>query len=340
MNPIKAMVYALLGVVAVGAGPQSPLQGQNCGTCGQSCPVAPACPSPPNECCHPCTVLVPQTVIEFCPRTITCYRQETRQRMVTVYRDVPTTKTEEEHYTVMVPEVRRRTVVDTINRPVYRDLELRVTAMAPQIEVRQATRTVCRMVPVQEEKTVCETVDRTAAASPVVIHTVGYQRETTVDALPPATTPQDRGPGIEVESSPPPPPPGPAGAAACSTCGQPACNTCAPAVIQRKVCVTCMKPVAQQETIQYAVSQFQPKPRTETVSFYEFQTEKVPREEEYTVEVPQQRVRTREVTVMQTVAEQQPQPYTVTIPYEKQIQVPVPVLRWVAQPAAPSCGNP
>ena len=80
--------------------------------------------------------------------------------MITVYRDVPTTKTVEEEYTVMVPEVRRRTVEDTINRPVYRDIELRVTAMAPQIETRQATRTVCRMVPVQKERTVSETADR------------------------------------------------------------------------------------------------------------------------------------------------------------------------------------
>ena len=158
MNPIKAMTYTLLGVLAVSIGPHSPLQGQSCSTCGQSCEsaAASACPSH----CDDCTVLVPQTVIEYCPKTVTRYRQETRQRMITVYRDVPTTKTVEEEYTVMVPEVRRRTVEDTINRPVYRDVELRITDMAPQIEARQATRTVCRLVPVQEERTVYETADR------------------------------------------------------------------------------------------------------------------------------------------------------------------------------------
>ena len=254
--------------------------------------------------------------------------------MITVYRDVPTTKTVEEEYTVMVPEVRRRTVEDTINRPVYRDVELRITAMAPQIEARRATRTVCRIVPVHEERTVCETVDRSAAssASPAVIHTVSYQRETAVDdaGLPPPTTLQDVPPGVEVElAGPPPPTPpspaGPAGAAACSSCGQPACNTCPPAVVQRKVCVTCMKPVSEQETIEYPLTHFQPKARSETVSYYEYQTEKVARDEEYTVEVPQKKVRTREVTVMRTVAQQQPQEYTVSVSYEVQVQVPVPV---------------
>ena len=87
------------------------------------------------------------------------------------------------------------------------------------------------------------------------------------------------------------------------------------------------------------MTHFQPKARSETVSFYEYQTEKVPREEEYTVEVPQQRVRTREVTVMHTVAKQEPQEYTVSVSYEVQVPVAVPVLRWVSQPAAPSCGT-
>ena len=91
--------------------------------------------------------LAPQVVTEHCLRTITHYRRETRQRMVTVYRDVPTTKTVKEEYTVMVPETRTRTVTETVNRPVSRQIELRKTAMTPQIESRQSTRTVCRMAP-------------------------------------------------------------------------------------------------------------------------------------------------------------------------------------------------
>ena len=100
-----------------------------------------------------------------------------------------------------------------------------------------------------------------------------------------------------------------------------------------------MKPVSEQQTIQYPVTHFQPKARSETVSFYEYQPEKVARDEEYTVEVPHKKVRTREVTVVRTVAEQQPQRYTVSVPYEVQVQVPVPVLRWVPQPVTPSCGR-
>ena len=144
-------------------------------------------------------------------------------------------------------------------------------------------------------------------ASPVVIHTVGYQRETAVDAASAADNATGHAPGRRGRIGGPPPPPARAGAARVQFVRPTGVQHCAPAVIQRKVCVTCMKPVVQQETIEYPVTHFQPKPRSETVSFYEYQTEKVAREEEYTVEVPQQRVRTREVTVMQTVAEQQPQ---------------------------------
>ena len=45
MNPIKVMAYVMLGVLAVSVGPQASLQGQSCGTCGQSCESAPVCPT-------------------------------------------------------------------------------------------------------------------------------------------------------------------------------------------------------------------------------------------------------------------------------------------------------
>jgi hypothetical protein len=68
------------------------------------------------------------------------------------------------------------------------------------------------------------------------------------------------------------------------------------------------------------------------------------REEEYTVEVPQKRTRTREVTVMRTVAVEEKEQYQVTLPYQEQIEVSVPRLRWVPQtitapPATPNCGG-
>ena len=54
--------------------------------------------------------------------------------MVLVNRDVPVIKNTEEEYTVMVPQTRTRTIEETINHPVFRDISLRKTDMAPQIE--------------------------------------------------------------------------------------------------------------------------------------------------------------------------------------------------------------
>ncbi len=79
----------------------------------------------------------------------------------------------------------------------------------------------------------------------------------------------------------------------------------------------------------------------QNVSYYEFQPEIVTHEEQYTVEVPEKRVRTRQVTEMRTITEEKPETYTVLVPYHEKVQVPCPVLRCVAKritlPAAPSC---
>ena len=90
------------------------------------------------------------TEYQTCWRTR--YRSEVRQRMVTVYRDVPTTRTVQEEYTVMVPQTRTRTVAETINHPVYGDIQLRTTAMTPEVDVRQTTQTVTQMVAFQEAR--------------------------------------------------------------------------------------------------------------------------------------------------------------------------------------------
>jgi hypothetical protein len=235
----------------------------------------------------------------------------------------------------MVPERRTRTGVETINHPVYRDIELRKTTVVPQIEAREASHTVCRMVPVEEEQTVCEVVDRVASAGPTVIRTAAYQRESAepVPALPPP--PADR-------NAPPLPPtaPSPAVAPPGGACCQTTCQTC-PMVVQRKVNVTCMRPVSERETVQYPVAHMQPTARLETVSFYEFQPEKISHEEQYVVDVPERRVRTRQVTETRTVPVSQRVPYTILVPYHEQVEVPVSVLRCIPQqitvPAAPPC---
>jgi hypothetical protein len=308
MNIIKNIVYVTLGLLVAVAALQIPLQAQTCDKC--AAPAAPACQPPPAE----CTVWVPQIVFENRTVTVARYRHETRERMVLVNRDVPVIKNIEEEYTVMVPQTRTRTVEDTINHPQYHDIVLRKTDMAPQIEARQSTRTVCRLVSFQEEKTVYDTVN---------------QCDQNANATPPPTS--------QIAASPA----DPANPGGCTTCAQPACNTCTQVTVPRKITTTCTKPVNEQETVQYPVTRFQPSAQLQNVSYYEFQPEIVTHEEQYTVQVPEKRVRTRQVTEIRTVAEEKPEKYTVLVPYHEKVQVPCPVLRCVpervALPAAPSC---
>lgn len=143
MNASRKIICALVGPALVLAASAGRMPGQGCDPCGVPCEPA------------TCTVLMPQVVTEYQARTIVRYRPEVRQRMVTVYRDVPAVKTVQEEYTVMVPRTETRKVVDTINHPVWGDIQLRAVSMTPEIEPRQATYTVTQMVPVQEERTEC-----------------------------------------------------------------------------------------------------------------------------------------------------------------------------------------
>jgi hypothetical protein len=327
------IVLATTAVLAVTTSPQAPLQAQWFGPC---CQMAPVCPSPPVE----CTVWVPKVVTERCLQTVTRYRRENRERTVVTYRDVPFTKTVEEPYTVMIPQTRTRTVSEIVNHPVYRDIELRKTAMTPRIETRQATRPVCRVVPVQEERTVCEVPDPCASQAPAVLGTVTQTGAIpvrnaalvrTVAERPAVERADPNAPPPPVPEAPPvsPPKSGPANTLPPPGCASP-CVTCAP-VIQRKVKVTCWKPVYEQETIQYPVTHLQPNARLETVSFYEFRPETVTRQEHYVVQVPEARVRTREVTATRTVPEERREPYSVLVPYHEKVWVSVPRVEYVPE---------
>lgn len=134
MNIEKNIMRALLGLSVAVIGLRIPLRAQTCDTCAQ--PAAESCQAPPKE----CTVWVPQIVFENRTILVARYRHEIRERTALVNRDVPVIKNIEEQYTVMVPQTRTRTVEDTINHPIYRDISLRKTDMTPQIETRQATR--------------------------------------------------------------------------------------------------------------------------------------------------------------------------------------------------------
>ena len=306
MNNRAMRFYALLWLplMLVAWSGRSP--GQECGTCDpcNSCdarnPCAPPCPP------ATCTVVVPKMVTEYQARYVTRYRPETRERMVTVYRDVPSTENVPEYYTVLVPQKRTRTVVDTINHPVYGDIELRTTSMTSAVDVRQAVQTVTRLVPVQEQR----------------VAPCGCSPTPTPSVAPVAPSPVPPPPPTAAQVPPAGDPP--AVAAPCNTCGNP-CATCS-------TCVTCWKPVSEQVKVQYPVTQFKPESRVDTVSFYEFQPEKKFRQESYVVEVPEERTRTRQITVMRPVTEQQPERYTVMVPYQERILVPVTTCRCVEQP--------
>lgn len=269
----------------------------------ECCVVYDPCLPPP---CAPlvCTVLVPQTVTEYRTQTVTRYRPEVRERMVTVYRQVPATETIEEEFVVMVPETRTRTVTDTINTPVYGDIQLRVTKMASQVEPRQRTQTVTRMISVHEMR--CEPGCPQPAAP-------GW----------PTIAPNEQA----IDAPPPPPSPDAAPPQTTYVSGG-ACGGCAP----RTVCITTWKPVSQDVTVQYAVTHLEPSSRLRPVSFYEYKTETQDREEQYVVDVPQIRTRTREIAVTRTIADQQPERYTEMVPYQEKIQVPIVTRRYVEQP--------
>ncbi len=331
MSAIRFIGIALLGSSLITTALGAPLRGESCVNPGQACaqPCASDCSPPPQS----CTIMVPQVVTEQRTMTVTRYREETRERVVQTYRDVPVTKNVEEEYTVMVPQTRTRTIEDVINHPAYHDIELRKTKMIPTVEARQTKRTVCRLEPFQEERTVCETVNSCISNPP---QPANWPADYSVPPPPPSTT----------DLQAPPPPQSikfaSLSTAAChdDSCDQKPCEAC-PAQIQRKINVTVMKPVNEVETIDYPVASFKPDSLMQTVSYYVFDQERVTRKEQYTVQVPERRTRIRQTTVTERVPEQQREEYTVMVPYLAQVQYPVKTLRYVpktvTKPIAQPC---
>ena len=330
MNTMRSMCIAALGFLLMAAAPRTALRGQSCDDHGRACvhPCVNECQPPPQT----CTILVPQVVTEHRTMTVTRYRQETRERIVQTYRDVPVTKNVEEEYTVMVPQTRTRTVEDVINHPAIHDIGLRKTKMIPVVEARQTKRTVCRLEPFQEERTVCESVNTCVPGSS---QPANGPADSNLPPPPPSTTDVQTPPRLSIKL------------ASLSTtasqdesCSQKVCDSC-PTQIQRKINVTVMKPVSEVETIDYPVTSFKSDSLMQTVSYHLFDPEKVMREEQYTVQVPEKRTRTKQITVSERVPEQRREEYTVTVPYLEQVQVPVKTVRYVpktiTEPIAPPC---
>lgn len=100
------------------------------------------------------TIMVPTTVLETRQTQSVEYRDEVRERSVTVYEQVPETKQVTTQATVMVPETRQRLETYTVQVPVVRTVPQSVTVQSLQTERRVGTRRITRCVPGTEIRTV------------------------------------------------------------------------------------------------------------------------------------------------------------------------------------------
>ncbi len=265
------------------------------------------------------TVLCPTWVTEKRTVTVTECRPETRQRAYTVCRLVPETTQVERQCTIMVPQVQKRVEQYTVCRPVWKEEQREYTVMVPHTETRQGTRRVCRMVAVQQTKTVCEDQGH-------------WEERPVAPCCPPTCAPAPCGPAQQAAT----------------------CRVWVPKVVQKQVPVTCMQPQWVEEPCTYCVTVCKPEKRVCTVRVCHF--EKVPMQREvcYTVCVPQVVKRVENVTVCKTVTEQKTCNYTVMVPHQVQKEVEVQVCKMVekkvqvlvcpqpcCQPAccAPACGK-
>lgn len=100
------------------------------------------------------TIMVPTTTLETRQSQTVEYRDEVRERTVTVFDQVPETKRITTEQTVLVPETRHRTEEYTVQVPVVRTVRQNVTVQNVQMETRVGTRRIARYVPGTELQTV------------------------------------------------------------------------------------------------------------------------------------------------------------------------------------------
>ncbi|MFC1597072.1 hypothetical protein ACFL5Q_03915 [Planctomycetota bacterium] len=259
------------------------------------------------------TVMCPTYVTEHCTvKTIEC-RPEVRQRTVVEYRPVCETKMVERTYTVMVPEVRTKTVECVVNVPVWRDVTQEYTVMVPHCEKRQGTRTVCKMEPVTETRTVMEDQGH------------WEEQDCPTTCAPKTCRPKTCCP---------------------KTCAPKTCKVWVPDCVEKEIEVTCMKPTTVEEPYEYTVTVCKPETRTCTQRVQECKQEVRTQEVCYTVCVPQQVTKQCPVTTTRCVAEERTVQCTVMVPHEVERVVPVCRVKMVPKtiqvpvccPAAP-CGH-
>lgn len=100
------------------------------------------------------TIMVPTTVLETRQTQSVEYRDEIRERSVTVYDQVPETRQITTEQTVLVPETRQRIEQFSVQVPVVRTVPQSVTVQTLQTETRTGTRRITRCVQGTELQTV------------------------------------------------------------------------------------------------------------------------------------------------------------------------------------------
>lgn len=101
------------------------------------------------------TIMVPTTVMETRETQVVEYREEVRERTVTVYDQVPVTRTVTTEHTVLVPTTRHRTETYRVRVPVETLVPESYTVHRVCTETRTGQRIIERCVPGTELRTVC-----------------------------------------------------------------------------------------------------------------------------------------------------------------------------------------
>ena len=100
------------------------------------------------------TIMVPTTVLETRQTQSVEYRDEVRERAVTVYDQVPETRVITTEHTVLVPETRQRIEQFEVQVPFVRNVPESITVQTLQTETRTGTRLITRCVQGTELRTV------------------------------------------------------------------------------------------------------------------------------------------------------------------------------------------
>ena len=252
----------------------------------QNCCVP--CPPPVYKTVE-CTVMVPTMVTENRTIEVVECRPEQRTIQFTAYHVVPETKMYE--CEIMVPhfECRTEKVTCMVCKPVMTTQQQQITVMVPYTETRQATRQVCRMVPVNETQTVCE--DQGGWQQVVQNYTIGCGD-------------------------------------CARTCSRMS-NVWVPKPVTRQVQHTVMRPKIEEVAYQYTVEACRPETRTQTVQVCALQQEAQTREVQRMVCVPQPQRVIRPITTCRMVGEQCTKTCMVPVPYTVQKQVCVQVCKMV-----------